>query len=128
MAEDIPVLPVCTCCPIHAEQAIRNMRRLFHTLDTALETLTPKPPHDDLVTIGDASGTSGKPYVVHNLGRKHNRIMVAAAVTVTFVDLENMQYTLQAGWNPLDLPEGCKILGPNPGVLMRFQATDYTIY
>lgn len=66
------------------------------------------------ITIGGTGvGTGGAPYVLRTEGYRHSRLFVGAAVTIIANDPVSTNLALTAGWNLLDLRDGCELTSAN---------------
>lgn len=68
-----------------------------------------------IVIGGNTAGgaNNGAPYRLTTEGYRHSRIFVSANVTITLSDPAGATLALTAGWNLLDLRDGCELTAPN---------------
>lgn len=84
--------------------ALTELARLAHRKDTLQIPIT---------IGGTTAGNSGSPYHLATHGYRHSRVFVGANVTVTLSDPAGATLALTAGWNLLDLRDGCELTAAN---------------
>lgn len=90
----------------HLQQAMSALEQHLHHIVEALHTNELRPNFEQTLTVNN------QPQALSRNGRRHTMIWVASTVSCLLDNTTgNMAaVTLYAGWNPLDLIEGARIL------------------
>ena len=89
--------------PGKLDELVGLMTQLVHTMQRKDTLQIP------IAIGGNSSTTGGAPYILRVQGYRHSRLFVGGATTLNLTDPPGTALTLAAGWNLLDLRDGCEL-------------------